>query len=1109
MQTRFQPLRNASLCAIVIAYCTSLAAEEVQHDYLKQVKPLLKERCYACHGALKQEGGLRLDALSLIQQGGDSGAVISTGDEVAQSLILQRVSATDPADRMPPEHEGEPLSQEQISILRNWIQQGAQGPLDEQPESDPRDHWAFRPIQRPDVPELESSWGRNPIDAFIAHRHQELGLTPQPEASRVELLRRLSFDLIGLPPTQQEIADCVNSTSPDWYEETVDRLLEDPRYGERWGRHWMDVWRYSDWWGLGEQLRNSQRHLWHWRDWIVESLNQDLPYDEMVRLMLAADELAPGDADKLRATGYLARNYYIFNRSQWLEEVVEHTSKGFLGLTMNCAKCHDHKFDPVEQVEYYQMRAFFEPYQVRIDMVPGEVDLNRDGIARVFDGLMDAPTWRFVRGDEALADKSHPINPDIPQVLEFEPLTISPVELPPIASEPVRGNGLLETHLAAAQKRVQKAEAELKTAEKALQHYKELDSDSAVDVARDDAKAMALPFHDLFAELDSQRWQAIQGGWNLEGGHLQQNQDGPQNSLLRLTSRVPRDFEATIRFRIHGGSRWRSVGIMFDSDGTGTPEQGTQSPSQQFVYVSGAVDGTKVQAAYREGTVSQYPSEGMSLQKIELDREYTLTVRANRNLISATLDGKPVISWRSPLPRRPGFVEIFTYDAVATFYEFRISELDPQLLAESQDEASSASIEAEQKVALARWNLKLAQAELQSVSARAAAMEASWGDADSSTTAEKRETAIRAEWQVALVEQQRRLETAQVKLNSLSSDDAEKKAEAEKELQAAKEAVDAAMKKVDTEVTAADHFTPLKGARWSATRFKNTGADDPEVTFPSRSTGRRTALARWIIDPRNPLTARVAVNHIWGRHFGDPIVSPTFDFGRNGIQPTHPELLDWLASELMQSGWKMKHLHRLIVTSSTYRMSSRATAAEGNVAIDPENRAIWRRNPLRLESQAVRDSLLALSGTLDNTMGGPPVMPNDQDQSHRRSLYFFHSSNERNLFLTTFDDALVSECYRREQSIVPQQALALLNSGLVLDSARAIAARISQDAPDSLSFVRNTFLLLDGIEATDREIALSVKALDAWKEAAAGDETEARVQFVWTLINHNDFVTVR
>ena len=280
-------------------------------DYGRDVKPLLKERCYACHGALKQKAKLRLDTVAAMLKGGENGAVIERGKPTA-SLILKRVTTTDVEERMPPEHEGEPLKPAEVAVLREWIAAGAAAPDNESAESDPKDHWAFRPRVRPEVPVVENrKWVRNPIDAFLAIQHMQHGLTPQPEASRAILLRRLYLDLIGLPPSTDEIIAFENDTSPGWYERVVDRLLEDKRHGERWARHWMDVWRYSDWWGLGAQLRNSQHHIWHWRDWIIESLNADTPYDEMLRQILASDELYPNDLTKLRATGFLARNWFI------------------------------------------------------------------------------------------------------------------------------------------------------------------------------------------------------------------------------------------------------------------------------------------------------------------------------------------------------------------------------------------------------------------------------------------------------------------------------------------------------------------------------------------------------------------------------------------------------------------------------------------------------------------------------------------------------------------------------------------------------------------------------------------------------------------------------
>ena len=862
---------------------SSAPAAEPAVDYLTQVKPLLKARCYSCHGALKQKGGLRLDTVELMLKGGDSGAVIER-DPAKQSELIARISTADLSVRMPPEHEGEPLSIEQIELIKQWIAAGVSAPADEVAETDPDKHWSFQPIVRPTVPQIESAWVKNPVDAFIATVHRKHELTPQPEASHITLLRRLYFDLVGVPPSEADIAAFENDQEPQRYERTVERLLDDPRHGERWARHWMDIWRYSDWWGLGDQLRNSQKHIWHWRDWIVESLNEDAPYDEMVRLMLAADEMHPNDLNKLRATGYLARNYFLFNRPQWMEETVEHVSKGFLGLTMNCAKCHDHKFDPIEQEDFYRLRAFFEPYHVRLDMIPGEPDLAVDGIPRAYDRLLETPTYRYIRGDEKNPDSSAAIAPAVPRMVAFDEVKVVPVTLPAEAWQPERRAWVVENLINAAQKRIDAAEL---------------------------------------------------------------------------------DFEK----------------------------------------------------------VKQKPEE----------------------------------------------------------------------------------TEAETKVAEA--SVELAKAEHESLQQRAAAMLAenvTGANCTAEELAAKRIAAVRAERLAVVAKQRHAVAIVEQKLQNAKSD---KKEAVEAELKKAKESLEKAITDSVAEIAATDKFTRLVGAQWTPTRFFDSGKDDPSVEFSATSSGRRTALANWITDRRNPLTARVAANHIWARHMGQPLVPTVFDFGRKGIPPTHPELLDWLASELMDNGWSMKHLHRLIVNSAAYRMSSTMAGAELKATKDPENQLLWRRVPTRIESQAVRDALLSHAGTLDVTIGGPSVPAAAQATSTRRSLYFFHSNNDRSLFLTTFDEALVKDCYRREQSIVPQQALALSNSGLVLEASGQIAKRLSVESEPE--FIRKAFRVLLGIEASENEVKESELAISAWRALPNATAESARANFIWTLINHNDFVTLR
>ena len=295
----------------------------------------------------------------------------------------------------------------------------------------------FERVARPELPVVRSrGWVRNPIDLFIAAEHESRGLTPRPEASRPVLLRRLYLDLTGLPPEPDELHAFLADESADAYEQVVDRLLASPRYGERWGRHWMDVWRYSDWAGWGKQVRDSQPHIWHWRDWIVESLNRDQPYDRMIVAMLAADEASPDDLDSLRATGYLARNFKLLSREKWMQDVVDHTGQAFLGVTLGCARCHDHMYDPILQKDYYQVRAIFEPHQVRIDRVPGTLDTAKDGIPRAYDAQLDAKTLLFVRGDDR-NPTGNPLSPGVPESLGGS-FDVKPVTLPLAAISPDR-----------------------------------------------------------------------------------------------------------------------------------------------------------------------------------------------------------------------------------------------------------------------------------------------------------------------------------------------------------------------------------------------------------------------------------------------------------------------------------------------------------------------------------------------------------------------------------------------------------------------------------------------------------------------------------------------
>jgi mono/diheme cytochrome c family protein len=1091
-------MRTLLLAALLLGLPLALQGRAVAEsvDYVRQVKPVLAAHCYACHGALQQKGGLRADTARSLREGGNHGPALVPGDS-GSSRLVAHVTASNGARKMPPPGVGEALSDKEVALVRAWIDQGAAAPADERPEPDPREHWAFRTPTRPAVPPVkDGARVRNPVDAFIAAQREKRGLTPQPTADRRLLLRRVYLDLVGLPPTREEMAAFLADESPDAYEKVVDRLLESPQYGERWGRHWMDVWRYSDWWGLGAEVRNSQKHIWHWRDWIIESLNADKGYDQMLREMLAADELYPNDPDRLRATGFLARSYFKFNRNTWLEEVLEHTGKGFLGLTVNCARCHDHKFDPISQRDYYRLRAFFEPYQVRTDEIPGEVDFEKDGIPRVFDCNLDAPTYRFERGDERRPLKDTPLTPALPALLSLGELKIEPVALPPEARAPGLRPFVLEDQLQAAEHQAAAARAALQQARKHLAEREEKVPRTIVaDRKPGDVKPLV---QENFAAERPDTWEIVTGQWQYAAGKLAQRQDGDVRAALRLKAAPPADFQARARFTITGGRQWHSVGIAFDVGGD----------NEVLVYLSAFAGGPKLQIAYKQGGNYVYPAEAAEAWSIKLNEPEELTVRVRGSLMNVLVNGGQALAYRLPLPRRPGHLDLVAYDARAEFAGFELAPLPPdlRLVEKGGSPAKFDSVEnARLSVALAEKALAAAEAQPAALRARTAADRARFGQPPEPKAKDIAREAARAERQAAVAKAEEDVARAELAVGMLEP-------AADKKLTAARDALAKAQKALEAPGEA---YTLLRGSLKTLESNLET-EESRNRPFPATSTGRRSALARWLTDPRHPLTARVAVNHIWARHFGKPLVPTVFDFGRKGTPPTHPALLDYLAVELMEHGWSMKHLHRLLVTSDTYRLSSsHAGAAAADTAGDPENRFYWRMNPVRMEAEAVRDSLLCLSGDLDPRLGGPPV-PVADESSRRRSLYFVHSHNDENRFLSTFDEASVLECYRRSESIVPQQALALSNSKLALAAAARINARLHEQLGDvtDAQFARAAFETVLAATPTAAEQAECERALAEWakllKQRQAPDPVRrARGDLIQALLNHNDFITVR
>jgi hypothetical protein len=1123
-------LKAALLLVFVLiasAAAPSAAADEGV-DYLRQVKPIFRQKCYACHGALKQNSGLRLDTALAIRQGGESGAAVAPG-KPQTSLLIERVSALDDS-RMPPLDEGTPLTLEEIDLVRRWIAAGATAPADERPQIDPATHWSHLPPVRPAVPvaraslEAPRSDGANPIDAFLATEHQRRGLVARPAAAPEVWLRRVYLDLIGLPPTREELQAFLADPSVEARGRVVDRLLARPQYGERWGRHWMDVWRYSDWYGSRaiNEIRYSQRHIWRWRDWIVEALNADKPYDQMIVEMLAGDELAPDDPSVLRATGFITRNWYKFDRDAWISAAVEHPAQAFLAVTLRCCRCHDHKYDPLAQEEYYRFRAFFEPHEVRTDRLaldtPTEKDATlgavlKDGISRVYDKQLDAATYVFLRGDSRSPDKQRPVLPGVPPMLLADKvdLPIVPVKLPLAAWYPAMKPDALQALLAQSAAAVEQARTSLDRARLAAAAAEEKLA-SAEAAGRAEPVEKPPIFHDDFSVPRPDDWRIVSGQWLWENGRLVQRSLEDFATIVS-TKTHPADFKARWKYRPLQQGGLRSIGFSYDY-----LDQGNSND----VYTHLSDQSQSVQAFHRQDGQQVYPPAGIvKTDSLKVGEEVRVEIEVRGSNLTIWLNGERKLDYVLPSRRADGKFALWTLQGTAEFSELWIGEL-PATVADLRRERQAAADSA----ALGEKKLATAQAEQASLAARLAAEQLRYAGRPMEEAQPSMLAASRAEREVAVAKSAEGVLQAEQHLARLTREHAEAEraatvppaalAEAEAKLAATRKTLD------DARLAAANAdggYTPLG------------------EQYPTTSSGRRLALARWIADGRNPRTARVAINHIWLRHFGRALVPTVDDFGLNGQPPSHPELLDWLACELVERGWRMKAIHRLIVLSAAYGRSSAPGEVAGNQEIDHDNIYLWRMNSRRMEAEVVRDSVLATSADLDTRLGGPEIPEAEGLTSPRRSFYFRATPNEKMKLLELFDAADPNACYRRRESIVPQQALALLNSSLVQDHARALAERLAREAQQSgadtgvaadRAFVVAAFETVLSRPPRPEEVQACLGFLDrnvaqlqqpnlaafpagggAARVPAADPRQRARENLLLVLYSHHEFVTVR
>ncbi|MFO0013706.1 MAG: DUF1553 domain-containing protein [Planctomycetota bacterium] len=971
-------LTNA--CAILGLVVNALGARADEDPFLAAAR-VLENRCVSCHAGTKANGKLGCESLARMTQGGESGPAIVPG-KPEESLLLEYVTGTNP--EMP--KNGPPLSADEVMALTTWIRAGAPWPdgkvLEDRDVPDAQ-WWSFRPLVRPAVPTTSSTSDiiANPIDAFIVAKLNEKGLPQSPAADRRTLIRRLSFDLTGLPPTPEEIEAYITDPDSDAiaYRRVVDRLLESPRYGERWARHWLDVVHFGETHGYDKD--KPRPNAWPYRDYVIRSLNDDKPYRRFIEEQLAGDIFYPGSVDGIEALGFIAAGPWDFighaevpeskidgkvARHLDRDDMVATTMGTFTSVTVGCAQCHNHKFDPISQREYYQLQAVF-----------AAVDRS---------------------------DKSYDSDPSIA---------------------------------------AQRSELERKLAEIAARQ-KQID-----------AKMTELGGPELVA-IDQRIAEATQLANKTElpefGFH---SNIEPREDAIKW-----------VQVDLGQSQRIEKIEFVACNDPFNHIGPGFGFPVRFKIEASDDPDFQAGVALLLDRTSEDVPNPGVVPQRVDGISSHT-EIRARYVRFTATK-----------------LVHRLPTDFIFALGELAVLSSDGQNLARGANVTSLDSIEA-----APRWQ-------------RANLVDgyyygrASAGTTDRVALQADRETLLRSR-----VDPETLADFERVKAQLAQAQSAKNALPPPKLVYAGMIHYGSGAflgtggnggKPRPIYVLDRGNVTQPKD---EVTPGALTCLSDlnPWFDLPAdHSEGdRRAALARWIADDRNPLTWRSIVNRVWQHHFGRGLVDTPNDLGRMGAQPTHPELLDWLAVEFRDRGQSLKRLHKLIVTSHTYRQissDSRSARDENPQAVDADNRYLWRANRRRLEAEAVRDVVLQVSGKLDLKMGGPSFQdfvieqpdhsPHyeyhlhnpDDPQSHRRSIYRFLVRSQPQPFMTTLDCADPSmRVDKRNESLSPLQALALLNNGLMVTMSHHFAERLENECSHRSGQVQRLFELALGRTPTPEE----------------------------------------
>ena len=935
-------LKSSLLSIFCLFVATGVFAAE--QDSFAEVAAVFAGHCVHCHNDIDQEGEFSLETADSLNESG----FVEPGDRESHLLAVIEGSG---GERPSMPKDADPLTSEQLSVVRRWIQSGAAWPDGRriEPKVSDFDWWSFQPVTRPPVPPIESDWIRTPIDAFILAKLHEQGLTHSSEADRRTLIRRLTYDLTGLPPTPEEMAAFIHDSDPNAYEHLVDRLLESKHYGERWARHWLDVVKYAD--TCGYDKDKLRPNAWPYRDYVIRSLNDDKPYGRFVQEQIAGDVLFPNQPDGILGLGFIAAGPWDFighvevpeskmdgkvARNLDRDDMVTNALNSFCSVTIQCARCHNHKFDPFTQQHYYSLQAIF----AAVDRAERPYDLDPD---------VEQRRRELESGLRAAKERKQAIDEEI-----------------------AAAGG---TRLAELQQQIEKLQTMVTT-----------------------DKNPAFGYHSGIAKRqDSEKWVEVDLGREV--------------NVAKIVLRPCHDDFAGI------------------GAGFGYPVRYRVDVSQQRITrEEGSKDGLLSANLVGDFTAQDVVNPGLApLQLADLD----VTARYVR--ITAT----------KLAPR--------SNDYIFALAELQVFDAQGNNVAEGADVASLDSIEAP-----VRWSMNNLT-------------DGIWAQPGDPESVQR----------LAAAQQERSEILAEIETEQRIS----RRKKIDDEINQTQQELDS-LPTGKMVYAAATHFKPQGNFKPTEGRPRpihllhrgNVGQpgemmrpgvlpfrEDDQWALDSggSESQRRAAFARWLTREDHPLVWRSIVNRVWQYHFAAGLVETPNDFGRMGALPTHPDLLDWLAVEFREQGQSLKHLHRLIVTSSVYRQSSEFDRA--NASIDAGNRYLWRMSRRRLEAEEIRDSILSVSGVLDRKMGGPGFYLFELEKtehsphyeyykfdpadpaSHRRSIYRFIVRSQPDPFMTTLDCADSSQSTpRRNETLTSLQALSLLNNRFNLEMAQRMAERLRE-----------------------------------------------------------------